>query len=310
MTEKQPHPDNFADLHRRAEEKARAVEAQTRETPSPVEAGRLLHELQVHQIELEMQNEELQRTRAAAEEASEKYYSLFDFAPVGYFLWDAEGRILEVNLAGAALLGLDRNAVIQKRFGQFVAMENRPAFADLCKRVLTTDTRQTCEVKLLKDGQPVYALVEGIAAQDHQEEGRLCRAAVIDITERKRAEQELVEGRQRLAGIVGAAMDAIISVDAAHRIVLFNAAAEKMFRCPAAEAIGQPLDRFIPERFRAAHAGHVKAFGEAGTTSRAMGRLTSLGAAGRWRRVSDGGVDLPGRSPRPKSLHRHPARHH
>ena len=181
-------------------------------------------------------------------------------------------------MAGAALLGLDRNAVIQKRFGQFVAMENRPAFADFCKRVLTTDTKQTCEVKLLKDGQPVYALVEGIAAQDHQGQGRLCRAAVIDITERKRAEQELVEGRQRLAGIVGSAMDAIISVDAAHRIVLFNAAAEKMFRCPAAEAIGQPLDRFIPERFRAAHAGHVKAFGEAGTTSRAMGQLTSLSA--------------------------------
>ena len=67
-----------------------------------VDARALVHELQVHQIELEMQNEELQRARAAAEEASEKYYDLFDFAPVGYFLWDAEGRILEVNLAGAA----------------------------------------------------------------------------------------------------------------------------------------------------------------------------------------------------------------
>src|SRR5271157_4327402 len=100
----------------------------------------------------------------------------------------------------------------------------------------------------------------------------------MDITERKQAEQELGEGRQRLAGIVGSAMDAIISVDAAQRVVLFNAAAEKMFRCPAAEAIGQTLDRFIPERFRAAHAGHIKAFGDAGTTSRAMGQLGSLTA--------------------------------
>ena len=85
------------------------------------DARALVHELQVHQIELEMQNEELQRAQAAAEEASEKYCDLFDFAPVGYFLWDHEGRILEVNLAGAALLGLDRSAVVQKRFGQFVA---------------------------------------------------------------------------------------------------------------------------------------------------------------------------------------------
>ncbi len=121
-------------------------------------------------------------------------------------------------------------------------------------------------------------LVEGIAAQDRQGQEKLCRAAVIDITERKRAEREFLESRQRLAGIVGSAMDAIISVDAAQRIVLFNAAAEKVFRCPAAEAIGQPLDRFIPERFRAAHAGHVRAFGEAGTISRAMGQLTSLTA--------------------------------
>ena len=72
--------------------------------------------LQVHQIELEMQNEELKRARMEAEEASEKYYDLFDFAPAGHFLWDHDGRILEVNLAGAALLGLDRSVASQKRF--------------------------------------------------------------------------------------------------------------------------------------------------------------------------------------------------
>jgi signal transduction histidine kinase/ActR/RegA family two-component response regulator len=94
-------------------------------------------------------------------------------------------------------LGLDRNAVIQKRFGQFVAMDNRPAFVDFCKRVLTTDARETCEVILLKDGQPVYALVEGIAAQDHQGQGKLCRAAVIDITARKQAEDKLAEVDRR-----------------------------------------------------------------------------------------------------------------
>ena len=100
-----------------------------------------------------------------------------------------QGRILEVNLAGAALLGLDRDAVIHKRFGQFVAMEDRARFADFCARVLATDTKQTCEVKILKDGQAVDALVEGIATQDRQGQERLCRAAVIDISQQKRADE-------------------------------------------------------------------------------------------------------------------------
>ena len=159
-----------------------------------VDVRALLHELQVHQIELEMQNEELLRARGGVAGGVGEVPRPVRLRP-GRLLPAGmpQGRILEVNLAGAALLGLDRNAVIQKRFGQFVAMENRPAFADFCKRVLTTDTRETCEVKLLKDGQPVHALVEGIAAQDHQGQGKLCRAAVIDITARKQAEEKLAE---------------------------------------------------------------------------------------------------------------------
>ena len=97
-----------------------------------------------------------------------------------------------------------------------------------------------------------------------------------DITEKKKATEAVRRSEHRLAGIIDSAMDAIISVDATQRIVLFNAAAEKMFRCPAAEAVGQPLERFIPERFRAIHARHIRAFGEEGTTSRTMGRLGSL----------------------------------
>ena len=99
---------------------------------SEADARAIVHELQVHQIELEMQNEELQRAQAEAREASERYCDLFDFAPVGYFVWDQEGRILEVNLAGAALLRRDRGAVIHRRFGQFVATEHHARFADFC----------------------------------------------------------------------------------------------------------------------------------------------------------------------------------
>ena len=111
--------------------------------------------MRVHQIELEMQNEELQGAQAAAQEAAARYSDLFDFAPIAYFLWDHEGRILEVNLAGTALLGLERGMVVHKRFSQFVAMEVRAAFANFCHRMLLADTKQTCEVKILRDGQAV-----------------------------------------------------------------------------------------------------------------------------------------------------------
>ena len=189
-----------------------------------------------------------------------------------------QGKIVEVNLAGAALLGLDRNAVIQKRFGQFVAMEHRPAFADFCKRVLTTDTKQTCEVKLLRDGQPVSVLVEGIVAPDSRGTEKLCRAAVIDISQRKRAEEIRRESRAAACGHCRLGDGRHHQRGYRQRIVLFNAAAEKMFRCPAAEAIGQPPRPVHSRAIPRGPCGHVKAFGEAGTTSRAMGQLTSLGA--------------------------------
>ena len=92
----------------------------------------------------------------------------------------------------------------------------------------------------------------------------------------ERAERELQEERARLSGVIGSAMDAIISVDASQHITILNETAEKMFRCPAREALGQPLDRFLPARFRESHRGHVERFGQTGVTSRAMGHLHPL----------------------------------
>ena len=97
-----------------------------------------------------------------------------------------------------------------------------------------------------------------------------------DITERKRAGEALKESEAQLAGVVGLAMDGIITVDGGQRIVLFNAAAERIFGCPASEALGQTLGRFIPERFRQAHETHVRLFGQAGETQRLMGSRREL----------------------------------
>jgi PAS domain S-box-containing protein len=98
----------------------------------------------------------------------------------------------------------------------------------------------------------------------------------IDITESKRAEEAMRESEERLAGIVSSAMDAIISVDDGQRIILFNAAAEKMFGYSAAEALGRPISILIPERFRASHEAHIGRFGATGETTRAMGALGAV----------------------------------
>ena len=99
-----------------------------------------------------------------------------------------------------------------------------------------------------------------------------------DITQRKSAEQGLRESQARFASIIDSAMDAIISIDEAQLVVLFNRAAERMFGCAAAEALGQTLDRFIPAQLRSAHRAHVHAFGATGATNRAMGKLNDLTA--------------------------------
>ncbi len=97
-----------------------------------------------------------------------------------------------------------------------------------------------------------------------------------DITQRREAERALRASESRFSGIVATAMDAIITIDAAHRITLFNAAAERMFRCPAAEIIGQPLNRLLPERFRESHTREIGEFGRTGATTRTMGTAGTL----------------------------------
>src|SRR3989338_1438086 len=101
------------------------------------------------------------------------------------------------------------------------------------------------------------------------------------------AEDRTEASQAQLEAIVDSAMDAIITVDAAQQIVLFNRAAEQVFRCRRDQALGAPLERFLPQRFRAAHRSHVDRFGETGVTSRRMGDVTTLWA------LRAGGEEFP-----------------
>jgi PAS domain S-box-containing protein len=159
----------------------------------------LVHELQVHQIELEMQNEELKRAKLETEEALTKYSDLYDFAPIGLFTFDTQGLIQEVNLVGASLLGVERRNLMNRHFWLFVAPKDRPYFDEFCKSAFETGIKQMCELNLLRDGEPiVHARIDGIAAEDASLDGRQCRIAVIDITERKWMEERLRKAQDEL----------------------------------------------------------------------------------------------------------------
>jgi PAS domain S-box-containing protein len=111
----------------------------------------LMHELRVHQVELEMQNDELRRAQIALEESRDRYVDLYEFAPVGYFTLTREGMIAEVNLTGAALLGVDRKKLINRRFANFVTTAKRDCWNQHFLSVLQLEGRQTCELELQHD---------------------------------------------------------------------------------------------------------------------------------------------------------------
>ena len=156
------------------------------------DARRLVHELQVHQIELEMQNEALVQSRADLEEAALQYANLYDFAPVGYFTLRRDGAIHQANLAGANLLGLERGTLIKRRLGGFVAARSRTTFNAFLDQVFAGGSRNTCEIELLKDGSaPLWVHIAATVFNASNGERQVCHAVLSDITEHRQAEEAL-----------------------------------------------------------------------------------------------------------------------
>ena len=181
----------FAELRRRAEARlrTRASNAKPQAKKSAADTERLLHELQVHQVELEMQNAELQKTRDELEVTAEKYTELYDFAPVGYFSLDETGRINEVNLTGAALLGVDRSRLINQSLRRFVNPASQPGFLTFLKQVFAEAGKQSCKAELKKtDGGEFWARLIGTSAITASAPKKCCRVALWDITALVQAE--------------------------------------------------------------------------------------------------------------------------
>jgi len=162
-------------------------------TDGPSHPAILLHELQVHQIELEMQNDELRRAQVALEESRDRYVDLYEFAPVGYLTITREGVISEINLTGAKLLGAERNKLLRRRFGSFVAPEHRDRWNRLFADILQQKGVKSCELALENaDGKRLQAWLDCLyLAKDG--EPPMVRTMLTDITSLRQAEEAMRE---------------------------------------------------------------------------------------------------------------------
>jgi len=194
-----PKPKNLSDLRKKAEIKSKKKTAKLKEL-SFDDAQHLINKLRTHQIELEMQNKELRRAQKELEALCSKYSDLYDFSPIGYFTFDKNGVIREVNLTGANLLGINRHSLINKPFSFFIAnADNRNVFHTHLINVLTKQIRQTCEMKLKrKNDQTFYTQFESIVVKDNEGNADYCRTAVSDITKQNLAEEALLKAHNEL----------------------------------------------------------------------------------------------------------------
>lgn len=206
---------------------------------SEADIQRLFHELQVNQVELEMQNAELQKSRDELEAALAAYTALYDFAPVGYFTLAASGAVIKANLTGAIMVGIERSKLLGQPFGRLVTAELRPAFNAFLKQVFAGETKESCDFEIVRQGQPLR--IVNIQAQ-HWINGQECRIAVVDVTARKMAEEDSA----RLAAIVNSSSDAIIGSYPNGIITSWNDGAEKIFGYSAGEIVGCPITQLIP----------------------------------------------------------------
>jgi len=225
-------------LRQKAEELLKKKSSGKSPQLSEADTMNLIHELEVHQIELELQNEELLYANAQAEIEVEKYANLYDFAPSGYFTFSGKGEILELNLSGARMLGKYRQQLKNSLFISFVAEETKSIFRLFLEKVFQTKSKETCEVKLLPNGDiPTYVFLTGIIAENQEQ----CDVTAVYITERMAAQEALHESEEQYRTMVESISDAFFTLDNQLRFTYFNKQAEALLLKKSSEVLGKQI---------------------------------------------------------------------
>ena len=277
MSPKKKPLSDFQALRGKAEESLKTTSMQVKKM-SMAEIQHFVHELQVHQIELEIQNEELRRTQLELQYARDRYADLYDFAPVGFLTLNTSGEILEANLTACQLLQVERKDLIHQKLEAFVIAADQSTLRLHLQNLVQRNLKEVSGILRLTHNhehflvrlQSLFEDQDGVHAELN------IRVALLDLTEQELAKALQKEQEAWLSDVLDTAMDAIITIDEQERVVLFNKGAEEMFRCPPSEAIGKSIDPFIPQQFRPIHQAHVQAFMQSGERVRSGGRLGNV----------------------------------
>ena len=218
---------------------------------------RLLHELEVHQIELKMQNDELRLAQIAMEESRDRYADLYDFAPIGYLTLSSEGMISEINLTASDMLGVVRKKLLARRFSQFVVESDRERWYLHFSSVLKHDQRQHCVLEFLREGgSPFHAKLYSIRvaipappeeiekspdASVERDVAYSVRIALTDTTEQMQAISVIQEAREFAESIVDTVPEPLIVLDSALKVVSVNRAFCEYFRVTPEETVGRQI---------------------------------------------------------------------
>ena len=250
-------------LRARAVDKSKeAKKGKAPATAVQADALHLIHELEVHQIELDMQNKELAQALADAYEADKAYRlynDLYDFAPVGYFTLTPNGTILNVNLTGAKLLGLEQAELKDRRLGLFVSPASKVAFADFLNLLSFGRGIQTCDIEFLnhESGKPLWVTIEGTCFEG----GRESRAVIIDINARKQTEEALRNANAYHRRLLEASPDPLVTIGPNGLITDANTAAELITGVAREQLIGDNFLKYFTEPEKAQE-GYKQAFAE------------------------------------------------
>lgn len=216
-----------AQLRQRAEARLNATPKASCDGGGSEDATRLLHELQVHQVELELQNEELWQSRLVVEHALAQYTELYEFSPLGYFTFDRKGVILKTNAAGARLLGLDPHSLVGQRFRRFMTAPTVMRFEALLQRVFTMGMPQSDEVELVGQRDVTFTVLVDVALSPDEQ---TCLASVVDISHRKVLDQ----ARARAA-----------SLDVLRQVAEARSQAKSMFLSRMSHELRTPLNAML-----------------------------------------------------------------
>jgi PAS domain S-box-containing protein len=249
VADKKLNIDRTEQLRRKAEKIARG-----KADPAPVIKGEIsleeiqktLHELQIHQIELEMQNEELRQAQKDLEDSRERYFSLYDLAPVGYLTLNVQGLIMEANLTASTLLGAERSSLVRQLLSGFILKEDQDSYYLHRRELIESRQPQTCELRMKKkDGNPFWARLEATAGQENNT-SPICRVMIIDITKRKQTEELLRESEEIFSQFMAHSPVLVYIKDEKLRFLKMSSSFEGMFGQPINELLGKDLFELIP----------------------------------------------------------------